>query len=314
MKDKEMVLARELGGALQYDEPMASHTTMGVGGAAQYYFEAANLDDLILAVVTAQKHEIPYRVVGNGSNILFSDHGFKGLIVVNRTGNIALDLETRQVVCDSGVPLTRLVTFAAEHSLGGLEPLYGIPATVGGAVYGNAGAHGADVAQFLRFVTILAGDGKIVKRRVDWLKMGYRTSRLKQAAPTVSPAVVLVASFQFQPRKIEDIQDDIAQFRTWRAEHQPLRERTSGSIFRNPSGSSAGDKTVSAGYLLEAVGAKKLKVGGAAVTAQHANWIRNTGNAQASDVRRLIEMLKEKVAQEKDIHLQEEIEYLGSWH
>lgn len=302
----------KLGEGLKRGEPMSLHTTMGVGGLAKFYFEARTIEELTTAVAEARENSIDYRVVGTGSNILVSDDGFYGLIIANRTSNISMDPDNRQIICDSGVPLVRLITFAAEHSLSGLEPLYGIPGTVGGAIYGNAGAHGVEITNYLRFITVVLGDGKIEKYNTDWLEAGYRESKLKRLNEKNAP-IILVAGFQFQPRKAEDIQNEITKYRQWRLKHQPLKDRTSGSIFRNPSGSSAGEKESSAGYLLESVGAKKMKVGGAEVTGQHANWIRNNGRATAADIRRLIEELKTKVAEKQQVGLKEEIEYIGQW-
>lgn len=307
------ILKKKLGEGLKVDEAMAHHVTMGVGGRAKYYYEAKTIDDLIAAVTVARENDIEYRVVGIGSNILVSDEGFDGLIITNRTDRLSIDTANNQVVCDGGVPLVRLITYAAEHGLGGMEPMYGIPGTVGGAIYGNAGAHGVDISQYLRSVTVLSETGEVARHEVGWLEAQYRHTKLKAHNSKILP-VILVAYFQFQPRKAEDIQNDITKYRQWRLKHQPLKEKTSGSIFRNPSSSSAGEKTQAAGYLLEAIGAKKMKVGGAEVTTHHANWIRNAGNATASDVRQLIENLKDKVADEKHIELKEEIEYLGTWH
>lgn len=305
-------MKEKLGDALKFDEPMSRHSTIGIGGPAKLYYEAKKVEDLIEAITLARENDSNYRVVGLGSNILVSDDGFDGLIIANRTSDIFMDPDSRQIICSSGVPLVRLISYAAEHGLSGLEALYGIPGTVGGAIYGNAGAHGIEITKYLRFITLIDEEGNIDKKPTEWLGPGYRETCLKRAGGVAGP-VILVAGFQFQPRKIEDIQNDITKYRRWRVKHQPLAEKTTGSIFRNPSGNSMGTKEESAGYLLETVGAKKMKVGGAEVTRRHANWIRNAGDATAADVRHLIEELKMKVAENKQVGLKEEIEYIGQW-
>jgi UDP-N-acetylmuramate dehydrogenase len=307
------ILKKKLGTGLETDETMSRHSTMGVGGRAKYYYEAKTVDDLIAAITVARENNIDYKVIGSGSNILVSDEGFNGLVIANKTDRLSIDMANNQIVCDSGVPLVRLITYAAEHGLAGMEPLYGIPGTVGGAIYGNAGAHGVDVSQYLRSITVLSKSGEIARHEIGWLEAQYRSTKLKSHPSKILP-VILVAYFQFQPRRVENIQNDITKYRRWRLKHQPLKDKTSGSIFRNPANSSAGEKEQTAGYLLESVGAKKMKVGGAEVTAHHANWIRNADGATARDVCQLIENLKDKVADEKHIELEEEIEYLGTWH
>ncbi len=306
-------LKEKLGKSVRTDEPMSRHSTIGIGGPARLYYEAKKVEEIIEAVARAREYNVDYRVIGMGSNILVSDSGFDGIIIANRTSVISMDSESHQIICSSGVSLVRLIAYAAEHGLSGLEALYGIPGTVGGAIYGNAGAHGVEITKYLRFITLIDEEVNITKQPTNWLEPSYRETRLKRTGGGLRRPVILVAGFQFQPRKIEDIQNDITKYRRWRVKHQPLAEKTTGSVFRNPSGSSAGAKAHSAGYLLESIGAKKMKVGAAEVTHGHANWIRNAGNATAADARRLIEELKMKVAEKKQVGLKEEIEYIGQW-
>jgi UDP-N-acetylmuramate dehydrogenase len=302
----------KFGDRLILDEPMSRHATIGIGGPAKFYVEAKEIDDLIYDILVARSLPIDYRVIGGGSNVLFSDKGFDGLVIVNKTNRIAIDPETNHIICDSGVPLVRLIVYAASQNLGGMEALYGIPGTVGGAIYGNAGAHGVEIKDYLKSITVITPNGKLSTRPVTWLEPAYRETKLKREQ-LGSDYTVLVGRFKFTPRKSGDIQRDINKFRNWRAEHQPLSEKTTGSVFRNPSGSSAGDKEQSAGWLLEQIGAKKLRIGKAEITKMHSNWIRNIGGAKAEDVKNLIDKLKLLAKQEYGIDLKEEIELVGSW-
>jgi len=297
---------------LKIDEPMSGHSTIGIGGPAKYYVEAKEIDDLIYDILVARSLKINYQVIGGGSNILVSDSGFDGLIIANKTNRIAVDPETNQIICDSGVPLIRLIVFAASQNLGGMEALYGIPGTVGGAIYGNAGAHGAEIKDFLQSITVVTPNGKLSTRPVGWLEPSYRETKLKREKLGADYSI-LVGRFKFSARKSGDIQRDIDKFRSWRAEHQPLNEKTTGSVFRNPSGSSAGEKEQSAGWLLEQIGAKKMRIGKAEITKMHSNWIRNTGGAKAEDVKTLIDKLKQLAKQEYGVDLKEEIEFIGAW-
>ena len=294
---------------------MSGHTTLGVGGVCEYYFEAKTSEELMNAVVLARNTGAPYRVIGNGSNIVASDSPISGLVIVNKSTDIKVDAASGRVVASSGAPLSRVILEAASHSLGGLEPLYGIPGTVGGAVAVNAGAHGVDISQFLKSSSVLISSEKILNCKPDWFKFGYRTSRLKETNKE-APPVVINAIFQFQRRKKEDILDAINQSKIWRQDHQPIGMRSCGSIFRNPvsSDNAKGDDAFkTAGYLLDQVGAKKFSVGGAHVAKIHANWILNSGKASALDVRNLIEKMRRAVEEKFSVTLIEEVEYLGRW-
>jgi len=297
---------------LKLNESMSGHATIGIGGPAKYYIEAREVDDLIYQILVARSLKIQYQIIGGGSNILVSDKGYDGLIIANKTNRIALDPETNQVICDSGVPLVRLIVFAASQNLGGMEALYGIPGTVGGAIYGNAGAHGVEIKDFLQSITVVTPGGKLATRSSSWLEPAYRETKLKRENLGLQYSI-LVGRFKFLPRKSDDIQRDINKYRTWRAEHQPLSEKTTGSVFRNPSGSSAGPKELSAGWILDQIGAKKTRVGKAEITKMHSNWIRNMGGAKSEDVKAIIDKLKAEAKKQYDIDLQEEIELIGTW-
>jgi len=296
--------------------PLDQYTTLGVGGCADFLVEVKTIDELVEAVVAARKIGAPYRVIGLGSNIIPSNAGFPGLIIVNRASSLNIDTTSGRVIADSGVPLSRMILEAAGQGLGGLEALYGIPGTVGGAVVANAGAHGVSISQYLKSSSVLISSEKIKACKADWFEFGYRSSRLKYKKSDSLP-VVLNVIFQFQRRKKDSILDDIAKAKKWREQNQPIGKKTCGSIFKNPVGSddakAKSEKEKTAGFLLDQANAKKMAVGGANVSRMHANWIENTNHADALDVRTLIEKMRLAVSEKYSVDLEEEIEYIGVW-
>jgi len=296
--------------------PLAQYSSLGVGGEADFLFVANSVSELVEAVVAAKKSGLAYKVIGFGTNVIVSDAGFGGLVIINRTSALNIDASLGRVIAESGVSLSKMILEAAAAGLGGLEPLYGIPGTVGGAISVNAGAHGVSIGDYLRSSSVLISADKILPIKRDWFKFSYRKSRLKYSHLN-SPPVVLNAIFQFQRRKEEDILEDIGRFKKERQEKQPIGQRTCGSIFRNPTGSdqlkSEEDKFRTAGYLLDTAGAKQFSSGAARVSKVHANWIINRGNASAKDIRGLIEKMRNAVEEKYSLTLLEEVEYLGDW-
>lgn len=298
-------------------EELKSYTTIGVGGIADYFYVAKTLEELVRSVAAARSIGAPYRVIGLGSNILISDSGYPGLLILNRTSELNIDFSSGRVIVESGVPLSRLILEAAGQGLGGLEQLYGIPGSIGGAIITNAGAHGVSIGDYLKSSSVMMSSEKISSCKNKWFEFGYRTSRLKYKANN-APPVILNAIFQFQRRKKESILDDISKAKKWREKHQPLGQRTFASVFKNPALTDAAKQESeiqkTAGYLLEQSGAKKLFVGDAKVSKLHANWIINSGRASSHDIRMLIEKMRRAVSLKFQVDLNEEIEYVGAWH
>ena len=248
------------GSDLQENVPLKNYTTMKVGGEARYFYPARKINDLINAIVSVEELKIPYFILGGGSNTIFSDRGFDGLVILNRTGNIAFLPDKAQVIVDSGVSLKRLIMETANHDLGGLEPLYGIPGTIGGAIYGNCGAFGMEIANFIKSLTVLKPDGKIARYDLNWLMPEYRSTKIKKLKKQKkSTVIILSVTLQLMHQKKEEIVKKLQQFRKMREEKQPYDKPSSGSVFRNIGT----EKEKTAGYILEQVGAKKIKIGGA---------------------------------------------------
>lgn len=292
---------------------LGKYTTIGLGGPARYLVEAHSAQELSDAVSAARNLGMPYRVLGYGSNLLISDSGFDGLVIINRAKSIEIDQARSRVFVESGASLSKMILEAASGGLCGLEPLFGIPGSVGGAICVNAGAHGTSISAALKSATLMLSSDKIVSVQADWFEFSYRSSKLKYKKEEFPP-IILSAIFQFQKKKQADVSLEIAKYKNWRESHQPIGERTTGSVFRNLSGSDSGEnRERTAGYLLENSGAKKLKVGGVHVSRKHANWIVNETETSSDNARRLIEQMRQAVMDKFNVTLEEEIEYLGDW-
>ena len=291
-------------------EPMARHTTMRVGGPADFLATVHDAGQLSALVRFAREMAIPHLVVGRGSDLVVSDAGIRGLVILCRAEGHRID--GVRLIAEAGLPLARAATLAQRAGLSGLEFGLAIPGTVGGAVWGNAGAHGSDVAAILESARILRADGVAADEPAAALALVYRDSRLKHpvgeggAASGRSAELVLEATFRLAPAAPAEIKGRLDEIRRWRQEHQPINLPSAGSVFRNPSGDSAG-------RLIDACGLKGARVGGAAISEKHANFIVNDREATAADVRRLAEMARAEVARRFGIVLVHEVQFVGDW-
>lgn len=322
----EKELKDALGSKLVEHKGLKDYTTMKVGGVADYAFEAENIEELIGAVQAAVDVDVPYFVLGGGSNVIISDYGYPGLVIVNRSSNIGFLKEKTQVIVDSGVYLAHLITKAAAIEFGGLEFLIGVPGTIGGAIYNNVSCWGGVIGDYVRGVTLLMpGEQKGERSRTinidaDEMKFGYHSCWIKQVASGQAgrKPVILSVKFQLTSLRREEIMRRIKEYQELRLSRQPIGEYCAGSIFRNPSGAEASaagedEKKYSAGYLIDQAGGKKMRVGGAQVSKKHANFIVHNGKATAEELRELINQVKGAVSEKKGITLEEEIEYVGKW-
>ena len=290
-------------------ERLAVHTTMRVGGAADLVAVATDVAALAALVRFANHRQVPWVVLGRGSNVVIADAGLRGLVILNRAEGARFDGE--RLIAEAGLPLARAATLAQHAGLSGLEFGLAIPGTVGGAVWANAGAHGSDVAAVLESATVLRPDGTEVVEPVAALGLAYRDSRLKhptgQGSGLATPAeVILSATFRLFPADPAAIKARLEEIRRWRREHQPLSQPSAGSLFRNPPGDSAG-------RLIDACGLKGTRIGGAQISEKHANFIVNAGGATAADVRRLAERARVEVAGRFGTKLAYEVQFIGDW-
>lgn len=298
-------------------------TTMHVGGIADAVFDAKTVEDLVGAVMTAYRLGYPYKILGSGSNVVAADAGYAGLIIRNQTNAVVVLPDESVVIADSGVTVARMLNEALTRDLGGMEYFAGLPGTVGGALYGNAECWGHQVSEYLEQATILLpaesrDTPRLVSVDSDWFSFQYRSSKLKRMPDGPTKPIILTARFKLRHRPKEAILILMKEYRDKRHElSQPIGSFCSGSFFRNPGGSSHTAKPLSpeetAGYLIDQAGGKKLKVGSAAVSKMHANFLTNLGSASATDVRVLAEKIKRQVESQFGVKLQEEVEYLGDW-
>jgi UDP-N-acetylmuramate dehydrogenase len=291
------------GDRLREGEPLNRHTSARIGGLADFFVAVDSADELAEAVREAQRQSLRYFVLGAGSNVLISDKGVPGLVIKNRTTGVtfAEQGETVLVRAESGLGLPTLARQCILRGAGGLEWAATVPGTVGGAVVGNAGAHGSDTASTLRLATILQGNGQIRNWTPLELKLEYRKSVLK----TAERGVVLSAEFVLKRSEPGELQAKVDGFIAYRKRTQPPGASI-GSMFKNPKGDHAG-------RLIEAVGLKGMRIGKAEISPIHANFFVNLGGASANDVYALISLAQSKVREKFGLELELEIELVGDW-
>jgi UDP-N-acetylmuramate dehydrogenase len=275
-----------------------------IGGPADYFFEAVSAADLKAARPVGQGHSVPCYVIGGGFNVLFDDEGFRGLIIKNSVKGVSLTPSLPGLTAFSGTSLEDMIKFATANSLSGFEFLAGIPGTVGGAVYGNAGAFGRSIGEYLEDALLLDETGKEFRVQKGHFAFGYRHSGLKKKHD-----ILLSLQFRLEAGDKEEIKARIEENLAVRAQKHPAKETAyAGSYFKNPVRPD-GTK-VAAGHLLEQIGARELSVGGAAVYSGHSNFLINRGNATARDVLALAGKLKARVKERFGIELEEEVIFL----
>ncbi len=295
---------RRVGIKTSRGEPLARFTTMRVGGPADLFAEVHNLFELRGIVRFARARSIPLFLLGRGSDLVISDAGIRGLVVrVLAQGH---RIERNRIVADSGLQMAKLATLAQQAGLTGAEFALAIPGTVGGAVWANAGAHGADVRGILAAASVLPSDGSPeAALDADGLRLAYRDSALKHPSGAF-PDVVTWAAFDLGPAEPATIAARLDDIRRWRREHQPLGLPSAGSVFRNPEGGSAGE-------LIDRAGLKGMRIGGATVSEKHANFIVNDRHGTASDVRSLGDLVRRAVAERFSVELRYEVVFAGDW-
>ncbi|GBD09216.1 UDP-N-acetylenolpyruvoylglucosamine reductase [Candidatus Thermoflexus japonica] len=310
MSDSRAIPGEALAAALQRwglplyrDVPLARFTTSRIGGPADALVMVEDVQALADVVQGAWADGVPVTLLGGGSNVLIADRGVRGLVVLNRARALRFESDGR-VWAASGVLLPTLARLCAERGWSGLEWAIGVPGTVGGAVVGNAGAHGGDIASCLESVELLLPEEGIVTWGAGQLALGYRTSRLK-TWPAAPRPVVLAARFLLRPEDPEVILERMAAFNAYRRRTQP-GGASIGSMFRNPPGDYAG-------RLIEAAGLKGARRGGIVISTLHANFFINEGNGTAADVRALMMEVQRCVQERFGVLLEPEIEFVGEW-
>jgi UDP-N-acetylmuramate dehydrogenase len=305
------LLRQTFGARLQEQAPLRRHTAARLGGSAEALLEVENAQELAQAIRLAWEHAWPCLILGGGSNVLVSDEGVRGLVIINRARQVRFDrqAEPPTVWAESGANFGLLARQAASLGLAGLEWAAGIPGTLGGAVVGNAGAHGSDMSDNLLLAEILhqsATAQQFEPERQEWpvqkLEYTYRSSLIKRQP---GRSAVLAALLRLQRSVPEQVQARLDEFVASRKRTQPPGASL-GSMFKNPPGDYAG-------RLIEAAGLKGAQVGDAQISPVHANFFINNGNASAGDIRDLILLAQDTVLRKFGVELELEIELVGEW-
>lgn len=276
---------------IQEDIKLAPYTTYKIGGPAKYFVEANTKKEVLEALKFAKSKNIKYFVLCGGSNVLFSDKGYDGLIIKLNLRD--LKVENDIVYAESGVKLMALINFGLKKNLSGLEFLAGVPGEVGGAIRGNAGAFQKSISDYLQKVEVIR-DGKITKLKKQEIEFDYRDSEFKR-----NKDIILAGYFKLEKGNIEKAKEEVKKNINYRKEHHPWKP-SAGSTFKNPK-----DKSV--GKMVEELGLKGYKMGNAQISEQHGNFIINLGEAKSSNVKKLINLVKEKVKEKYRVDLEEEI-------
>ncbi len=296
--------AHELGGHLSPEavvhchEPLAKRTTLRVGGAADLYVEPASEQDLAAVLVYCHERGLPFFLLGRGSNLLVNDGGFRGVMVCLAHPHFCrVEIAGEQLRCGAGARLKAVAIEAKRHALTGLEFLEGIPGSVGGALRMNAGAMGAAVFEVVEWVRLMDRQGHILERAPAEMQVNYRSCSL------LKTHIALGAILRGRPGAREEIERRRNQYSRKRWQSQPAAP-SAGCIFKNPL-------TVPAGKLIDELGLKGLRIGGASVSQEHGNFIVNDGSATARDVLELIELIRTRAKADRGIDLETEVEIIG---
>ena len=283
------------------EEPMDRHTTFRIGGPADYFLIPETYEQIQKILEICRREELPYFILGNGSNLLVSDQGYRGVIIQTFRNFSGVTVDGNKIRAASGALLSAIAAAAKNASLTGFEFAGGIPGTLGGAVVMNAGAYGGEMKDVLEEVTVMDQEGQIRILKVDELEMGYRTSIIKKAGYLVLEAVIAL-----EPGDQERIKERMRELTEQRTSKQPLEYPSAGSTFKRPEG-------YFAGKLIMDCGLRGYRVGGAQVSEKHCGFVINTGGATAQDVRTLMQNVSDKVFEKYGVTLETEVKFLGEF-
>lgn len=295
-------LHEQFGDKVKENVPLAPYTSARIGGPADIFITVDTVPELVRVVSHLWKNDLPFVMLGGGSNILVSDKGVRGVVILNRAKKTTFHAgDQPSVTAESGVVFSNLANRCASKGLSGIEWAATVPGTIGGAVYGNAGAFGGDMAGNLISALLLTENGKEIFM-VEQMGYGYRTSVLKRGE---MKAIVLSAELGLTNSTKEDVTVKIQQFGAHRKATQPPGA-SMGSMFKNPNGDYAGK-------LIEAAGLKGTRIGNAEVSPLHGNFFINHGATRAQDIRALIQLVQKTVKEKQGVELELEIEFVGEW-
>lgn len=286
---------------VRISEPMNRHTTFRIGGPADYFLLPSTAEEVKKILEICKEKELPYFILGNGSNLLVSDEGYCGVIIQLYRNYGGITVEGTNIRAGAGALLSQIASAAKNASLTGFEFAGGIPGTLGGAVVMNAGAYGGEMKNVLKEVTVMTEQGEIMTIPAEKLEMGYRTSLVKKAGYLVLEAVI-----SLKAGDVEEIKAIMKDLTEKRVSKQPLEYPSAGSTFKRPEG-------YFAGKLIMDTGLRGYQVGGAQVSEKHCGFVINKGNATAADVCGLMKDVQEKVQEQFGVTLEPEVKFLGEF-
>lgn len=286
---------------IRTEEPMSRHTTFRVGGPADIYVEPSGVSELAAVLALCRERQIPGYILGNGSNLLVSDQGYRGVMIAMGKTWADISVEGTHIRAGAGALLSQVAKRALQASLTGLEFAAGIPGSVGGAAVMNAGAYGSEMAAVLERVTVLTPEGETRILSAEELELGYRTSCIPRCG-----YVVLEAEFGLAPGEEEVISRRMEELALQRRTKQPLEYPSAGSTFKRPQG-------YFAGKLIQDAGLRGFCVGGAQVSEKHCGFVINRGGATAADILKLCRTVQEKVQEQFGVCLEMEVKLLGDF-
>ena len=287
---------------VKLEEPMEKHTTFRIGGPADYFLCPQTAEELKAVIHVCKETGTPYFILGNGSNLLVSDKGYRGAVIQiwKNMSEVSVEDETK-IRAQAGAQLSKIASCALEQSLEGFEFAAGIPGTLGGAVVMNAGAYGGEMKDVLKEVTVMTGNGEILTLPAEKLEMGYRTSVVK-----TNGYLVLGAVIELEKGDQEAIKTRMKELTEQRVGKQPLEFPSAGSTFKRPEGYFAGKLIMDAGL-------RGYQTGGAQVAEKHCGFVINKDNATAADVCRLMKDVQDKVKEQFGVTLEPEVKFLGNF-
>lgn len=283
------------------DEPLKNHVTFRVGGAADYFVSPESAEEVQKIILLCKEAGMPYYILGNGSNLLVSDQGYRGVIIQIYKSMSEISVKGEFVTAQAGALLSAIAAKAAGESLAGFEFASGIPGTIGGAAVMNAGAYGGEMKDVLEQVTVLTKEGELLTIPREELDMGYRTSKVAK-----NQYIVLEAAIHLAHGEQEKIREKMNELKEKRTTKQPLEYPSAGSTFKRPEG-------YFAGKLIEEAGLRGFQVGGAQVSEKHCGFVINKDNATAAEVRELIRQVSERVKANSGVTLEPEVKMLGEF-
>ena len=296
---KEELERLALCGEIRLFEPMAERTTLRIGGPADLLVTPRSAGAVADILTLAHEKEVPALILGNGSNLLVSDHGIEGLVISLKESVCKIERKGNRITAGAGLLLSSLAAFARDEGLAGLEFAAGIPGTVGGGVYMNCGAYGSEMKDVVESSLVLGSDGEIAAIKARQHGFAYRHSNLMDNGD-----IVLATTFALTPDDPADIAARMEQLMARRREKQPLNLPSAGSTFKRPQGGFAAQ-------MIDVAGLKGARVGGAMVSEKHAGFLVNAGGATAADMLSLMQLVRERVAQRTGVTLEPEVRFVG---